>query len=321
MRGGKLVKKYLFKSNANIYKANLHCHTTVSDGTRTPRQIKAMYKAAGYSVVAFTDHDILQNHSYLNDDGFLAINACEFAVTQHLPGQPFEKRKVYHFNLYAPDPNATQTPEPMSMAYDDMDAINQYISDRTAEGYLVSYNHPYWSLQTYADYSGLKGCFAMEIYNHGCEVKDGYYGYNPQAYDEMLRCQNRICCLSTDDNHNAPSPGDPNSKSFGDSFGGFVMIDSSGLTYGDVFDSLRRGDFYSSQGPEIHEISLHGNILGVKCSKACLIVVYTDGRRCYIQKGEALTEAEFPLSGNEEYIRVMCRDKDHKDANSNAYWL
>ncbi|MCL2810729.1 MAG: PHP domain-containing protein [Clostridia bacterium] len=314
------MKRYLFKSNANVYKANLHCHTTISDGTRTPRQIKAMYKAKGYSVVAFTDHDILQNHSYLSGDGFLAINACELGVTEDLPGEPSGKHRVYHFNLYSPDPNATQTPAPMDMAYDDLAAINQYISDRVGEGYLVSYNHPYWSLQTYADYSGLKGCFAMEIYNHGCEVKDGYYGYNPQVYDEMLRCQNKIYCLSTDDNHNAPSP-DPQVDSSGDSFGGFVMINGNSLTYSNIFASLRQGDFYASQGPEIYQISLHGNILGVKCSKVCLIVVYTDGRRCHIQKGEALTEAEFPLNGNEKYIRVMCRDKEHKDANSNAYWL
>lgn len=303
------MKKYLFIDDKNMYKANLHCHTTVSDGEWTPEQTKERYKAKGYSVVAFTDHEILRNHSYLNDEEFLALNACEFSLNQDLPGVPFEKWKVYHFNLYSFDENIMETPQPMNMDYEDMDSINQYIKDRTEEGFLVCYNHPYWSLQTYEEYSRLKGCFAMEIYNHGCEV-DGYYGYNPQVYDEMLRCGNRIFCLSTDDNHSSK-----------DTFGGFVMINSNSLNYQDIMASLKRGDFYSSQGPEIYEISIEDNTLYVRCSDVSLIAVYTDCRACYYKEGEALKEGIFTLKGNEKYIRVMCRDKEHRDANSNAYWL
>ena len=306
----KAERKYLFKNDRNIYKANLHCHTTVSDGFWTPEQTKEMYKARGYSVVAFTDHDILKNHSYLNDDEFLALNACEFEVIQDLHGEPYEKKKVYHFNLYSSDPDITQTPQLMHMGYDDIDAINEYIKEKTEEGFLVCYNHPFWSLQTYEDYSKLKGCFAVEIYNHCSEVSDGYYGYNPQVYDEMLRCHNKIYCLSTDDNHTCE-----------DAFGGFVMINSKSLKYSDVIDSLKCGDFYSSQGPEIYEISIQDNNLSIRCSDVCLIVVYTDGRICYVKKGASLNEAKFKLIGNEKYIRVMCRDTGHKDANSNAYWF
>lgn len=309
------MEKYLFKSGKNIYKANLHCHTTVSDGAWTPEKTKDMYKARGYAVVAFTDHNIIQNHSYLNDSEFLALNACEVDLAQNSLRKSHDEplastEKVYHFNLYSENPDISHTPPLMHMDYNEINAINQYIKDRTDEGYLVCYNHPFWSLQTYEDYSKLKGCFAMEIYNHSTEATDGYYGYNPQVYDEMLRCQNKIYCLSTDDNH-----------SLENSFGGFVMINSRRLTYEDIIKSLKDGDFYSSQGPHIYEISLQNNKLHVKCSDACLIVVYTDGRDCYIKKGEHLNEAEFLLNGKEKYIRVMCRDKEHKDANSNAYWL
>ncbi len=304
------MTKFLFKNDKNIYKANLHCHTTVSDGRWTPEQTKEMYKAKGYAVVAFSDHNNLVNHSYLNDDSFLALNACEVNITQSLPDEPFEKKKVYHLNLISTDPNIRQTPPCMEMDYNDMDAINKYIKDRTEDGFFVSYNHPYWSMQTYEDYSRLEGLFAMEIYNHGCEVSGGYYGYNPQVYDEMLRCNKKLYCLSTDDNH-APR----------DAFGGFVMINSKSLTYGDIIEALKQGDFYSSQGPEIYEISLQENKLHIKCSDAKLIVVYTDGRRCHFIEGDSLKEADFQLTGNEKYIRVMCRDKDHRDANSNAYWL
>ena len=303
----------LFSNSKNIYKANMHCHTTVSDGSFSPVEIKEIYKNRGYSVIAFTDHDKLIAYDYLNDKDFLAINSIEVAINANMPGVPFRSIPCYHFNLYAvrPDMAAPKLPD---MAYDDIDAINDYIKKRTDEGFLVCYNHPYWSMQTYKDYAGLKGCFAMEIYNHGCEVTDGYYGYNPQVYDEMLREGHRLHCFSTDDNHNW-------NKGFDDSFGGFININSESLSYKDIMDALQRGDFYSSQGPEIYEISIEDDILNIRCSPARLIVVYTIDRKCYTQAGTNLTEASFKLDGDNGYIRVMCRDKDKKDANSNAYFI
>ena len=49
---------YLLPKEGNLYKANMHCHTTVSDGKFTPEEIKNMYKARGYHAVAFTDHQV-----------------------------------------------------------------------------------------------------------------------------------------------------------------------------------------------------------------------------------------------------------------------
>ena len=99
------------------------------------------------------------------------------------------------------------------------------------------------------------------------------------------------------------------------------MINAAGLNYTDVFNSLKKGDFYSSQGPLIHEISLDDNTLYIKCSDVCLIVVYTDSRLCYHKKDDVINEVKFDLRGTEKYIRIMLRDKEHRDANSNAYWL
>lgn len=313
------MKKTLFHVK-NTYKANLHCHTTVSDGHWSPQQVKDMYKADGYSIVAFSDHNKLVNQSELNDENFLAIVALEVDVSENNPYKLPPKNKCYHLNLFSIDPNRTETPPIMrGMDYNDIAAINKYIKARVDEGFLVSYNHPYWSLQTYDEYSKLKGCFAVEIYNHGCEVTNGYYGYNPQVYDEMLRASGKeanLFCLSTDDNHN-----DSVYHTVSDSFGGWVMIDSPSLNYGVVMNALKNGNFYSSQGPEIYEIFIEGDKLHIKCSEVDIVVVYTDGRNCHLKQGDSFTEAVFTLSGNEKYIRVMCRDKNHKDANSNAYWM
>ena len=310
------MKNVLFMNSKNIYKANLHCHTTVSDGSLTPEEIKTAYTAKGYSIVAFTDHRILRPQSHLNDSTFLAVNACEMDLNESVSGKSWGSVKTYHLNLYAVNPEMTETPPVPRMSYSDAGALNEYIRDRNNEGFLVCYNHPYWSLQDYTDYSKLKGLFAMEIYNHGCEM-EGYYGYSPQPYDEMLRAGNTLHCVSADDNHNRH----PLDSAESDSFGGYVMIGSASLHYEDVMDALMRGNFYSTQGPEIYELSLENNKLFIKCSDADLIAVYTDSRRCYLKRGGSMTEAEFEITGQHKYIRVMIRDKNKKDANSNAFWL
>ena len=62
------MRKYLLPDSGNFYKANLHVHTTVSDGQMTPEEIKRIYKEHGYSIVAFTDHEIMIPHTDLADD-------------------------------------------------------------------------------------------------------------------------------------------------------------------------------------------------------------------------------------------------------------
>ena len=71
------MKKYLLPRLGKFYKANMHTHTNLSDGKLTPEEVKEKYKAKGYSIVAFTDHDALVPHNDLTDQNFLAINGFE----------------------------------------------------------------------------------------------------------------------------------------------------------------------------------------------------------------------------------------------------
>lgn len=66
------------------YKANLHTHSRVSDGSFTPVEVKEMYKSAGYSIVAMTDHNIVADHSELSDEEFLTLTdeGGNYAVTR-----------------------------------------------------------------------------------------------------------------------------------------------------------------------------------------------------------------------------------------------
>lgn len=314
----------LLPAQGNFYKANLHCHTIHSDGKLTPREVKEAYQKEGYSVVAITDHRKYLWHKELCDENFIALAAYEVDMNEFFkePGD-FSRVKTYHINLYDTRPEefveeklACMLP---SRRYGDFYSINQYIDDMKKYGMFACYNHPYWSLQNYEDYKGLRGFWGMEIYNYGCE-HDGLYGYSPQSYDEMLRLGNRMFCVSTDDNHNSYPFGNP----LCDSFGGFVMIKADELTYNSVVEALLNGNFYSSMGPEIEELYVENGTLHVKTSPVEKIYVIMEGRNCYkkvASKGETLTEAEFELNGRETYIRVTCRDAKGLHADSNAYWL
>ncbi len=312
----------LLPEAGHFYKANLHCHTVDSDGRLTHEEVKAEYQKRGYRIVAYTDHRKYGWHKELCDREFVALAAMEVDINEHfkVPGD-FSRVKTYHINLYDAMPEKYQEEKQRSplpeRKYYDMDYINDYIRKMKAYGFFACYNHPYWSLQNYEDYKGLRGFWGMEIYNYGCDL-DGMYGFHPQSYDEMLWLGNRLFCVAADDNHNAFPFEDPLS----DSFGGFTMVKAPELTYGAVTEALLNGNFYSSMGPEIHGLSVEDGVLKVETSPVDKIFVMTQGRNCYREAavpGQTISGGSFSLNGTEGYIRVQIRDREGRYACSNAY--
>ena len=108
------MKKHLFPENGKFYKANMHCHTVLSDGNLTAQEVKEAYLAHGYSVVAFTDHEALLDHSDLTDERFIALNGYETAIKQ-INGVSTLKATampVHHINFIKKKPMT-----PFSFAY------------------------------------------------------------------------------------------------------------------------------------------------------------------------------------------------------------
>ena len=96
------MKRILLDETKPFFKANMHCHTVCSDGQKTPTEIKAHYKANGYSIVAFTDHEHLLDHSDLNDDAFLAITGCELGIKEFETLSTLKKTDMKVCHLYNP---------------------------------------------------------------------------------------------------------------------------------------------------------------------------------------------------------------------------
>lgn len=316
-RKEKTMKKYLLPKDGEFYKANLHCHSTISDGDLTVEELKKAYMERGYSVVAFTDHDICVPHRNLTDDKFVAITSYEADISNWIVDDSNFVR-CYHFNCYATtdDDGYTTIEKP---GYQDINAINEYIRRLNEAGFIVCYNHPNWSLQTLEDYGGLKGLFAMEIFNYSAML-DGIDADQEIPYDTLLRRGNRLFCVATDDNHDRQPFGHP----LNDSFGGFTMIKAGSLSYGSVIDALKRGSFYASMGPEIYSLYVEDGKLNIECSGVRSIHMTTCGRRTEVARvsdGETLRGASFNIDQRDVYVRVQITDNSGRRANTNAYFL
>ena len=278
------MKKYLLPDGLPEFKANLHCHTTLSDGKLTPEQIKESYQKAGYSVVAFSDHDEFHTHNDLTDDRFLAINAYEAEIGDW--SRNSHVRKVYHFCCFAKTDGADYREIPVPEEYHDKDAVNAFIRTCRDKGFLVQYNHPVWSLQESEDLHGIKGLWGTEVFNFSATI-DGTDGNQGFMYDVLLRDGSRLFCTATDDNHNVYPFGHEQC----DAFGGYVVIRAEKLDYPTIIDALERGDFYASTGPQI--------AVG----------------------DEFVTYGEFELRDYFDFVRVQITGPDGSLAFSNAYWL
>ncbi len=337
------MKKYLLPETGNDYKANLHCHSSLSDGALTPEQIKQEYMARGYSIVAYTDHDIMIDHSDLAEPGFLPLRGYEMEINESDISKP-SPRKTCHMCLIAIEPdnrtqvcwhrerylfgNAKNYIDQVNFDGSLPDYVREYsvkcISDMMTRGrengFFVTYNHPAWSLETYEQYAHYHGMHAMEICNYGC-FEAGFEDYNPMVYDEILRTGKRIFCIAADDNHNRTGENKPYSH---DSFGGFTVIRADSLDYRTVTRALENGNFYASMGPLIHELSVEDDRVHITCSPAKAISLHCGARRSKrieAPEGEYLTEATFTVDAETNiYFRLSVTDEQGRHANTNAYF-
>lgn len=336
------MKEYLLPQAGRFYRANLHTHSIFSDGRLTPQELKTLYKTAGYSVLAITDHNRLIGYPELCDDDFFMLPGVEYDVGDYQCPKSFN-RKYYHVNFYPEDPENLAMPcynqkyadnhpnidypeqayvgEPnYERAYE---RINEVVSEYRKHGFIAMLNHPTWSLQNMEDYRklDLSQFFAMEIYNNASYQTEGHYEINSHILDKLLREGNRLFCTATDDAHNFDFVMPPNHCTCG----GFVMIKAEALDHRSIINALKNGSFYASMGPLIEEMYVEDHTLHVKTSLAARIVLSTGYR--YVRVAYPATphgtvcEASFDLSCiHPGYVRITVTDGRGRMAWSQPYY-
>lgn len=314
---------HLIPEAGNFYKANLHCHTTYSDGLLTPEQVKALYMQRGYSIVAFTDHNRYVYHKELAEERFLPLAGYEVNSDGYHGGSGHPVAN--HLCAIAVDPERARMVE-RPVVYD-TGKINEMIRNLCEAGFLVNYNHPAWSAEHTEDFLALTGITGFEVFNYGAEVSTGG-GCGDQQYDLWIKSGRRAVPIAADDNHNPPVYGEAGEPTELDSCGGFTMIKACGLSYRAVVDAILAGHLYASNGPLIYALYREDDKLCIDCDPVCAVMLKDCGiNNAYAAyaRTDEIGHAELPLSAvRREYgavWRIVIMRKDGKKAWTNAYDL
>ena len=281
-------------------KLGLHIHTTESDGKVTPEQAVQIYRDAGYDAIAITDHWRWRASGDI--DGFRTISGAEY----NIGGQDTAAEGVFHLIALG----ASEEPQ----ITDKTDPVHIINAVKKAGGGVVL-GHPAWSLNTVDHFKLVKDVIATEIYN----TVSGLHASNrpdSSAIVDLAANQGVFYpLLATDDAHYYD----------GDQCVSYVMLDvTDGKTDdADIIRKISKGEFYATQGPEVHMTRRDDGAFEVKCSPASRISFYsqtawTAQRNVW---GENLTYAEYTPNGFEKWLRVEVTDADGKRAWSNIIVL
>lgn len=273
------------------FKVGLHIHTTLSDGRVSPDDSARIYKEAGFDAIAITDHWQFGNEQELS--GLKILSGCEYNM-----GASDTSVDVMHIvgvgMKYAPDIKKE----------DD----RQYVIDEINKaGGIAILAHPAWSLNTPEEALCLKGFSAVEIYNSVSDANQSSRPYSGYFVDLIANKGMFLNIAATDDTHYYN--GSDETKSY-------IMVKAESLD--DIFEAIKNGDYYASQGPEVH-VRREGDKLICDCSE-CVKIDFLSNAAWgpdRITRGKNLTHAEYQIKPFDKWARVEVLDENGNYAWSN----
>ena len=279
------------------YKGNLHTHTTVTDGKKTPEEVSALYRENGYDFLSLTDH-WKHSETRMTDDGMLLLRGCEYNINgaDILAG-------VFHIvaigerepaKLDQKLANGTYT------AQDIVDAIH-------AVGGIAILAHPAWSLETCEQMLPLNGFDGIEIYNSVSGLPRNCRPYSGEVIDQLAARGKVFTSMCADDSHFYQN----------EACMSYIYVQADALTEEAILDAIRAGRVMATQGPRFH-VSVEpidgseNRRVRYTCDPVSQIVFYTgsvwhDSRSIC---GENITEGEFILRPFDRFVRAEFIDAD-----------
>lgn len=279
------------------YKVALHQHTTLSDGRLSPEEMLRSYKDAEYDAVAITDHWNFypQGESF----GVRVISGCEYNMgasdtstdVMHIVGVGMKK-----------DPMLTK------------DMSRQEIIDGIRDaGGIAILAHPAWSLNTPEHFTELSGFSAIEIYNSVSDVNQSTRPYSGYFVDLLANKGLALPLVATDDAHYYSGEDDRKS---------YVMVKAESNSGEDILSAIERGDFYATQGPEVH-IRREGELIILDSSECVILSILSNSAWAAdrVLRGEGLTHLEYKIKPWDKWVRAEVTDKDGRVGWSNVLFL
>ena len=290
-----------FEQEGNWYKAALHVHTTTSDGDVDVKTRLDQYRAAGYDVVAVTDHWKTNDLTHHTNEKFLAINGME-AHPQTGTGAP-----AHHFVCL-------DLPHPFELQ---KDLPAQELIDKVLNvGGEVIYAHPYWTAHTLEELLEVSGYIGVEVYNSHCDLATAK-GYNYVHIDQLLNKGRIFSLTSVDDIHRSDWIGL-----------GWTMIKAKSLDKDSIMNAVKKGSYYASCGPVIKDCRIEDGTIKITTSEVAKIRFLFDslggGREFRANQGELITQASWKFTDHRrpvKWLRAEVVDKNGRYAWTNPYTL
>jgi hypothetical protein len=288
-----------FQEPGDWYKANLHTHTTASDGQADLIERVEQYGERGYAVLAITEHGVVSSAAHLSTKDLLVVDGVEVSVA------PLRDTPLYHLVCLNIAQEATIP--------DAVDA-NDVIAWTREEGGESLVAHPYWSGNDARDLLALSGHVGIELHNASCcEIGKAT---STVHWDNVLARGARLPAVAVDDAHSE--------RRGPDLFGGWVELKMTELSVPAVLEALRTGCYYSSTGAQILGFHLQGDTVHLRCAPARqvrLIGSKWNGRGFWAAEDRPLTQVEAQVEKQWGYVRAEVVAADGTCAWSNPIYL
>jgi hypothetical protein len=292
-----------FTTPGRFFKGNLHTHSNRSDGAREPEAVCAAYRDAGYDFLALTDHFLKQYGFPIVDTRPFRTNSFTTILGAEVHAPATSLGELWHLLAVGLPADLSPTAETET---------GPELARRCLEaGAFLAIAHPTWYGLTKADADSIEGAHAVEIYNHTshvhCDRGDG-----SALIDQLLAAGRRIALCAVDDAH----------FHCHDYFGGFVMVKAADNEPDALVESLKRGAYYSSQGPTIEDVAYGEDSVEIACSPASAVMVLGRGSSAAQRLGNNMTRVTLPLkrlkSGG--FARVVVVNEEGRRAWTNPVW-
>jgi Predicted metal-dependent phosphoesterases (PHP family) len=280
----------LFDAEGGWLKGNLHMHTTLSDGHLPPDEAAGIYKQAGYDFIALTDH-WSQSETGLRD-GLLVLSGCEWDTGNF-------GAKVFHIIGVGMDRPVPLSRSPKPGPQEIIDKINR-------SGGVAILAHPAWSVTDPDDLMALGGLAGVEIYNTVSGLPWNARRADSSAYVDICAARGRLLrCMAADDCH----------AYNGEQTRSFIMVKAKERSAESIKKAIADGNFYASQGPLFHSISVTEDTVSVRCTGVETVVFYSNTVWCDDRVKTGGTDcAAYKIKPTDRYLRIELIDADGRMA-------
>ena len=295
-----------FAAPGRFWRGNLHGHSTLSDGGLSVAGVCRRYQEAGYDFISLTDHFLPQYQFPIADTREYRNGCFTTIIGAELHAGQTELGGMWHIVAvglpfdFAPSHEAESGPEIAARA--------------VAAGAFVAAAHPQWYALTERDLEALGSVHAIEIYN-GVAIDHNDRADSWNIADVMLGRGHRYWTYAADDFHGV--------RNRHDFMRGWVWVKAEENSPEALLDALKAGRFYSSTGPQIHDVEVRGNEeIVVRCSPVDWIFVSGKGPASVSANGHGMTEVTLDIRKfKSHYGRITVRDAMGGRAWTNPFWF